>query len=229
MRRAVILCLTTLVVALLAGCGSDDDVGDTRAEQARTAALEAGLERDVADFLATTARGQSATYQATYPGPEDGTTIVVANRPPDRRVDVIDEQRIIETQLVVDGEAFTCPRDAEADAIVECERTDAIVEPIGVFGQSAMDGLTESLADRVEDYTFSLETSAIAGVEARCLVTTVRAGRERAELADAGTLCVSPEGALLRVAQGDEVLEAIEYTTDLPENTFVRPDQDADN
>lgn len=229
MRRPAILCLITLVVVGIAACGSDDDdVGDTRAEQARTAALDAGLDRDVADFLATTARGQSATYQATYPGPEEGTTIVVANRPPDRRVDTIDEQRIIETQLVVDGEAFTCLRDTEADAIVECERTDAIVEPLGVFGQSAMDGLTEALADRTEDYAFALETSAIAGVEARCLVTTVRAGRERAELVDAGTLCISPEGALLRVAQGDEVLEATAYTTDLPDNTFVRPDQDVD-
>lgn len=216
------------MAAVIAACGGDDGVGDTRAEQARTAALDAGLDDDVADFLATAARGQSATYQATYPGPEEGTTIVVANRPPDRRVDVLDGERIVEVQLVVDGEALTCPRDPDADAIVECERTDAIVEPLGVFGESTMDQLTRTLSTRIEDYTFGIETSAVAGTEATCLVTTVRDGRERADLADTGTLCISPEGALLRVAQGDEVLEATDYTTDIPDNTFVRPDRDDD-
>lgn len=223
-RVTVLLCLLVGVTA----CGGDDDVADTRADQARSAALDAGLDEDVADFLSLAARGQTATYQATYPGPDEATSIVVANQPPDRRIDVLDDERIVETQIVLDGEALTCPRDVEADAIVECERTDAIVEPLGAFGESSMEALTDALADRIDDYTFSIETSAIAGVEARCLVTNVRAGREQAELADSGTLCVSPEGALLRVAQGDEVLEATEYTTDIPDNTFVRPDQDVD-
>jgi hypothetical protein len=211
------------------GCSDDGDVGDERADQARTAGLEAGLDDDVADFLALAARGQTATYQATYPGPDEGTELVVANRPPDRRVDIVADDVLVQVQISLDGEAFRCARDPEVDAIEECERTDAIVEPPGAFGAGTIESLTESLAGRVDDFEFTLETSAIAGVEARCLVTRVRAGRERAELADGGTICVSPEGALLRVAQEDELLEATDYTTDIPDNTFVRPDADDDN
>ncbi|MDE0801842.1 MAG: hypothetical protein OSA99_00835 [Acidimicrobiales bacterium] len=224
MRLVVLACLLIAIAA----CGSDDGVGDTRAEQARTAALDAGLDDEVADFLATAARGQTATYQATYPGPEEGTQIVVANRSPDRRIDVLDGERIVEMQLVIDGEAVTCTRDADEDAIVACERTDAIVEPLGAFGASTMEQLTGTLATRMEDYTFAIETATVAGTEARCLVTTIREGRERSDLTDTGTLCISAEGALLRVAQGDEVLEASDYTTDIPDGTFVRPDRDGD-
>ncbi len=223
---AIVLALATVASA---GCGAGDDVGDERAEQARTAAIDAGLDGDVADFLGLAARGETATYQATYPGPDDGTDIVVANRPPDRRVDVIADDVLVQVQLSLDGQSFRCSRDPELDAIGECERTDAIVEAPGVFGEAAMESLTTSLSERLTDFEFHLETSAIAGVEAQCLVTRVREGRERPELADGGTICVSPEGALLRVAQGDELLEATDYTTDIPDNTFVRPDADDGN
>ncbi|WP_436795319.1 hypothetical protein [Actinospongicola halichondriae] len=226
MRSATILIVLGLLVT---ACSDGTDVGDDRADQARTAALDAGLDADVADFLALAARGQTATYQATYPGPDAGTSVVVANRPPDRRVDVVADDLIVQVQISLDGVGYTCPRDEEAGEIVSCERTDAIVEPPGAFGTAAMDSLSASLADRIDDFDFTLETSAIAGVEARCLVTNVKSGRERAELADSGTICVSPEGALLRVAQGDEVIEATDYTTEIPDNTFVRPDTGGDN
>lgn len=229
MPSARILLAIVLAVAAVAGCADGDDVGDERAEQARSAALEAGLEPDVADFLALAARGETATYQATYPGPDDGTDLVVANRPPDRRVDVVTDEVIVQVQLSLDGESFRCSRDPDADAIDECERTDAIVEAPGVFGAAAMTTLTESLTERLEDFTFELQTSPIAGVEAQCLVTRVREGRERPELADGGTICVSDEGVLLRVAQGDELLEATDYSTEIPDNTFVRPDAAGDN
>lgn len=221
--------LPPLLVALgllVAACGGGDDVGGDRAEQARAAALDAGLDEDVADFLALAARGQTAVYQATYPGPDAGTSVVVANRPPDRRIDVVADDVVVQVQIALDGVGYTCPRDDEAGAIVTCERTDAIVEPPGLFGTATMETLSASLADRVADFDFTLETSAIAGVEARCLVTNIKAGKARAELADSGTICVSPEGALLRVAQGDEVIEATDYTTEIPANTFVRPDAD---
>lgn len=229
-RAPTTLASIVLVAALtVAGCADDDDVGDERADQARTAALDAGLDDDVADFLALAARGQTATYQATYPGPDEGTDLVVANRPPDRRVDVVADGVLLQVQLSLDGESFQCGLDAELDAIGECERTDALVESPGAFGSAAMASLTESLAERLDDFEFSLATAAIAGIEAQCLVTRIREGRERPELADGGTICVSPEGVLLRVAQGDEILEATDFTTDIADNTFVRPDADRDN
>lgn len=225
-RPAVLLLAIGLLVA---ACSDGGDVGDERAAQARAAALDAGLDVEVADFLALAARGETGTYQATYPGPEAGTTLVVANRPPDRRVDIVEDDVIIQVRLSLGGESYTCSRDEEADAITACDRTDAIVEPPGLFGSATMATLTRSLSERVEDFDFTIEETAIAGVETRCLVTNVRDGRERPELVDSGTMCVSPEGALLRVAQGDEVLEATDYTTDIPDKTFVRPDADTDH
>lgn len=204
-------------------------MGDERAEQFRAAAVEAGLDDDVADFLALAGRGATATYQATYPGPEEGTELVVANQPPDRRIDVLADDRIVEVRLVLDGEAFSCPRDEATDAIESCERTDALVEGPGMLDENAVTTLTDSLADRRADFDFEVRTEAIAGVEANCLVTRLRDGRDDPQLGSGGTLCVSDEGVLLRVEQGEESLEATDYSTEIPDNTFVRPDLQGDD
>ena len=212
--------------ALLAGaCGSDDDAGDRRAEQARKAAEAAGLDRDVADFLALAGRGPVATFQVTYPGPEPDTSFVVANDPPDRRVDLIEGDVVVEVRLVLDGESFECSRDEDSDRIERCTRTDAFVESPGLFDDGALEALTAALTGRRDDFTFRVGREAIAGVEARCLVTELREGRERPELGARGEICVSPEGALLRIDQGDEAIEATDYSTDIPDNTFRRPDR----
>lgn len=206
-----------MVVALL-GCSDDPGIGDERADQAREAAVAAGLDDEVADFLALAARGSTATYQATYPGPEAGSRLVVANRPPDRRIDVIADSDVVETRLVLDGQAFRCP------AGEPCEQTDAVVGGPGLFDVEDLEELTASLEARRDDFTFAVETATVAGVEARCLVTTVREGRDRPELGDRAEICVSPEGVLLRVTQGDEPFEATDYATEVPEGTFARPD-----
>ncbi len=214
-----------VVLATMAGCGAGPDTGGERADQVRTAAADAGLAPEVADFLALAARGQTATYQATYPGPNPNTKLVVANDPPNRRVDVVTDDVTTEVRLVVGGEAFTCPRNQDQDAIVSCTRTDAIVEGPGAFDDATLEQLTTSLRDRQADFTFRIDTEPIAGVEATCLVTELKAGHERTDLGSSGTICVSPRGALLRVDQGSESLEALDYTTEIPEHTFVRPDQ----
>lgn len=218
------LCLV-LLVAAVSGCGDDEDPGDERADQVRASALDAGLDEDVADFLALAARGQSATYQVTYPGPDERSELVVANDPPNRRVDVVIDERIVEVRLVLDGEAFHCTRAGDADRISSCDRTDAVVDAPGLFDEETLAEFTESFEERGDDFTFRIETAPVAGVEATCLVTEVREDRARSELGSSGTICVSADGALLKVDRGDETLEAREYTTDVPENTFVRPDQ----
>ena len=214
---------------LLAGaCGSDDDPGDERAEQAEEAAREAGLDDDVADFLALAGRGPVATFQVTYPGREPGTSFVVANDPPDRRVDVVEGDVVVEVRLVLDGEALECTRDEETDRIERCSRTDAVVEPPGLFDEGALETLTTALAERREDFSFRVRTEPIVGVEARCLVTEIREGRKRPDLGERGEICVSPEGALLRIDQGGESIEATGYTTEIPDDTFTRPDRAPD-
>ena len=166
----------------LAGCGDGSDTGDQRADQIRAAAADAGLGPEVADFLALAARGQTATYQATYPGPNANTKLVVANDPPDRRVDVLTDDVTTEVRLVLDGEAFTCPRDQDKGTIVSCRRTDAIVEGPGAFDDATLEQLTSTLRDRRADYTFRIDTRPIAGVQARCLVTELKQGHDRSDL-----------------------------------------------
>ena len=69
--------------------------------------------------------------------------LVVANRPPDRRVDIVVGGVITEVRLVLDGQAFRCARDADAGRDHRCERTDAVVDPPGVFDERAVDRLTD--------------------------------------------------------------------------------------
>lgn len=225
-------CAWLLAAAGLAACGSESDdiaaTGDGRAEQVRAAALEAGLKHEVADFLALLAQGETATYQVRFPGPAEDTELLIANRPPDRRVEVIVDGTTTEVRVVTDGQAFTCTPEQEPGDPLACERTDALVDPPGVFRTGALKELRESLADRADDYTFDIEALPVAGIEAQCLVTRLRSGHEAADRGASGTICASPEGAVVLVDQGDDRLEAIEYRTAVDDASFVRPDQAED-
>lgn len=226
-RWQLLISLAVLAVLGLSGCGDDDPttaLADARADQARRAAVHAGLDDEVADFLALAARGAAATYQVTYPGPRPGTELVIANRPPDRRIDVVDGGEVREVRLVLAGEAFSCARPAGSEDFAPCERVDAIADPLGRFGDGAIDKLTEALRAGATDFALEIETRAIAGVEATCLVTRILAGHETPELGEGSSLCVSPEGALLLVDQDDERLEATDYGTEVADGTFERPD-----
>ncbi len=199
-------------------------MADERADQARTAALDAGLDADVADVIALIATGDLGTYEVRYPGPVDGTELRIVQRPPDRLVQVLAGETVTETRLVVDGEAFECVATDDDGPVDECERVDAFVDPPGVFDEAALARLTEALVARADQFTFTRETIAVAGVEATCLVTRRRAEVEDPALGASGTICASDEGALLLVDQGDERLEATAYTTDVADDAFVRPD-----
>jgi hypothetical protein len=231
-RRASGLAVLTLAAALSACGGGDDEIaatGDERAEQARSAAVEAGLGDEVADFLGLLARGETGTYRVEFPGPSEGTVLEVTSRPPDRRVEITANGTITELRLVTEGQSFTCtPASEDEGAELGCERTSALVEPPGVFRAGALDELSTALAERAEDYTFDIEVLPVAGVDVRCLVTRLRSGREAPELGASGTICASAEGAVLLVDQGGERLEATDYSTEVGSDAFVRPDATTD-
>lgn len=220
-RIVAALCL--LGAAVLGACGDDDDLADRRADQARRAALDAGLDQAVADFLALLAQGDTASYSVRFPGPDEGTELVVRSRPPDRRVDVERDGEVVEVRQVVDGEAFTCtPQDGDAWS---CERTDALVEPPGLFSAEALERLSAGLANRRDDYDFSVDDREVAGIDARCLVTRLREGRGGPESGEEGTICASPEGVIVLVDQGSQRIEAIDYTTDVDARSLRRVDE----
>lgn len=220
--RRLPVALAVLLALAPAGCGSeDDDLADRRAEQAERAAVDAGLDDDVAAFLALVARGDAETWRAEYPG-SDGTTLVVSNRPPERRVDVVRDGRVVEIRLLTGGEAHRCEPDDDGEP-ASCTRTDAFVAPPGIFDERAVERLTTALAGRLEDFVFDVEDDVVAGAEATCLVTTVRAGRDRPDLGGRGSLCVSDRGAVLRLDRDGEQLEASDYGTDVPADRFDLP------
>lgn len=216
------------MLVVTAACSDDPDevtaTGDERAEQARDAALEAGLEAEVADFLGLLARGDTATYEVRFPGPEEETELRITSRPPERRVDLLAGETVTEVRLVTGGQAYTCTPGEDGEDFT-CERTDALVDPPGVFRAEALQQLSTSLAERADDYTFEIEVLPVAGIEAQCLVTRLRSGREGAERGASGTICASDEGAVVLVDQGDDRLEALGYSTEVVDGAFVRPDQ----
>lgn len=219
------MCALAAIVAVGCDDGGDEltDIAEQRGEQARSAALDAGLEEEVAEFLGLLARGDTATYRVRFPGPEEGTELVVRNRPPDRRVDVVADGELLEVRQVVDGEAFTCT--PEEEGRFACERTDALVDPPGVFRSGALSRLREALADRIDDFTFTVEDRTVAGADARCLVTERRPGRDEPALGETGTICASPEGAVLLIDQGEQRIEALDYGTDVPADSVRRMDE----
>lgn len=211
----------------LGACGDEPSVGDQRAEQARGAAIEAGLPSEVADFLATAARGVDATYQVTYPGAEDADDVVVASAPPQLRVDVVRDDQVIQTELATEDGSFRCTR-ADVDSALACDRASVVPRVPSRLDEDTVADLTESLRGRLDDFTFAVTTETILDVEATCLVTRVRAERDRPELAAGGTMCVSRDGVLLRLDRAGEMVEASQYSTSVPDDTFVRPDQTPD-
>src|SRR3546814_16036247 len=131
-------------------CGGDEgtaELGSDRADQVREAAIEAGLEPEVADVLALAARGTTATFRATYNG-SDGASVVVSQAPPDHRFDVVVGDRVVESRVIRDGITYRCtpPDDSEEGADLDCSRSTAAVEPAGVFTQEALAEFTDSLA-----------------------------------------------------------------------------------
>jgi hypothetical protein len=212
-----------LLVLSMGACGAgEDEVTDDRVEQVRAAAREAGLSDDVADVLALAARGTTATFQVTYTG-ADGSSIVVSQDPPNRRVDVLTAGLVVESQVVRDGVAYACtlPADGQPGDAVECDRTSGAVPAPGAFADDAVAAFTDELLDSAGDVDLAVTSRTIAEVEATCLVAAPAAGTPL-DGSEAGvdTVCLSPEGAQLLVDAGGERVVADGYTTDVPDGTF---------
>jgi hypothetical protein len=84
--------------------------------------------------------------------------------------------------------------------------------------------LADRLAADADRYDLTVEPRRLVGVEATCLVARLRpgvvaAGDEGAE----GTMCVSPEGAVLLTERPSELLQAVEYSAAVTDDAFTLP------
>jgi hypothetical protein len=213
------LLAVTLVTAVLApaACGDDGDPTAThRAGQVRAAALDAGVPDDVADLLALAASASGATFQVTYRG-DDGAELVVSQRPPDRRVDVVASGEVVQSRVARGSTTYRCD---PLDGALRCRRDGGSWRGPGAFSERALDELLEALTRARDAYDLTVEERVVAGTDASCLLTALRPGAEADDRGATGTLCLSEEGVQLLVDSGGERLEATGYTTRVPEGTF---------
>ena len=197
-----------LLLLALGACHDEPSASERRADQIREVAEEAELPGDVIDVLELAARGVDGTFQVTYAGAE-GASIVISQAPPDRRLDVVVGERVVESRVFRDGVGYRCtPPPDDPIGSLDCERSESGLDPPGAFTQEAIEAFAEDLGQAADDLELKVEARTIAEADASCLV----AGDE--------TICLSDEGAQLLVDVGSDHLTASSYTTEVPRGTF---------
>lgn len=218
------------VVAVLASAACSDDAataGDERAEQARRAAADADLPGAVADFLADAAASVDATYRVAYEladGQGDTRTVIVTQRPPDRRIDIVHADGTLDATISTGGETHQCTRPPDEDEWF-CETLGDPPEVAG-FDEKAVTQLSESLARAADDYDLEIEERTVAATPVRCLVTRLRADAVAdPELGTHGALCLAAStGAVVLVERPVGTLRAAEYRDDVAPDAFDLPE-----
>src|SRR5205807_5511137 len=111
---AVLRPTAVLVVAawLVGGaCGGGQSATEraarARADQARQVARRAGLPAAVQDFLARYATSAARSFTVNYAPDPGGTTIVLTQSPPDRRLDLV-QGAITESFFATSAGSFDC-------------------------------------------------------------------------------------------------------------------------
>lgn len=180
-------------------------VADERRQQAERVARDAGLPEDVQRFLGDAAEGVGHTFTVVYRGAGD-TETTLTQRPPARRIDVV-AGTTTESVLRQDDGTFACRKEGDGPWTCKLQAGPAAgPDPdLGVFSSARIADTVRSLNAAKGDYTFSVETRQVAGVKASCLLTTPVAGGTPDEL------CISREGALLRVKSKERSVEAESY------------------
>jgi hypothetical protein len=134
---------------------------------------------------------------------------VVSQVPPDRRIDVVAGERVVDSRVFRDGVGYRCaPPADDPNGALDCTRTESGLQAPGTFTEEAIQTFADDLISAGDDLELSVESRTIADTDATCLV----AGDE--------TICLSDEGAQLLVDTGGERLEATAYSTKVPDGTF---------
>ena len=198
-----------LLFAVLTACGGNDEspaerVGRTRRQQAERLAREAGLPKDVQEFLGLAAGAAAATFSVSYDTADKTTTLI--QKPPARRVDVR-TGTTTDTFLRLRDGAYSCK--VEDGAPPQCTPADDRGEDpdLGVFAPEVVQRTVQSLSQSRRTHDFAVERRRLAGTSARCLVTTPKLGGQADELCVAGDT-----GAILRIRTADQAVDAARYS-----------------
>ncbi|MEY2459051.1 MAG: hypothetical protein QOG30_881 [Acidimicrobiaceae bacterium] len=219
MRPAHVL---AVVLVALTACGGSPQ---TKADQGRSIAEQAGLAPDVATFFSLTASGANATYRETIETADSAgkpVQVTTTQRPPDTRVDVFHADGTIDSTIAVGGRSYQCTMAASR---WDCGELGASPSSgAQVFDTKAVQNAIATFRQRVNEYDFRVEDRPMVGVTARCLVTTRKPGREQdPSLGASATLCVSPEGAVMLVDVPAGSTKATAYSTTIPSDAFTLP------
>ena len=158
-------------------------------------------------MLVLAARGADGAFQVTYPG-EDGTALVISQDPPNRRIDVVAGDRVVQSRVFRGGVGYECepPEDDPAGAL-ECSRAQGALEAPGAFTDEALDAFTDELADST-----TRSTCPSSAHDRRGRRHLPRRGPEAGPTDGTGpgveTICLSDEGGQLLVDVGGERLVA---------------------
>lgn len=213
-----------LAVVLLgvAACGGHTQ---TKADQGRSIAQQAGLAPDVATFFSLAASGTSATYRATVETTDASgqpLQLTTTQRPPDIRFDAFHSDGTVDSTISVDGHSFQCTMAANHWDCGELGETQTSSGQ--VFSPAAVQSAIDRFRQQANDYDFKVEDRKVAGVAAQCLITTRKPGHEQdSSLGASATLCLSHEGVVVLVDVPSGSLTATAYTTTIPDDAFKLP------
>jgi hypothetical protein len=212
--RAIRTSLAAALCALLLGpsCAHKatspiDKVADARWAQAARVAREAGLSADVQRFLGRAAAGVAATFTVTYSdgggGPGTPRSVVV-QRPPERRVDVVNKDST-ESLVRLRSGVYRCR--VEDPEPWRCSKAGTTDDPdLGVFSSTQIAQTVDTLVASKAEYRFTVVAKRVAGARARCLLSTPVLHDKAVD-----ELCIAANGALLRVHTAKRNLEAVRY------------------
>lgn len=224
---AVALAAVALGIAA-AGCGDGGDglgdkareAGRQRSAQARDAALEAGLQEPVADVIADAAGAVGRTFTVTY-DTADGGRATLTQSPPRRRFDVTLPGGTTRTTMVNEQGSFACE---QREGAWSCLPSRDPPPDIGPFAATALERTIGSLSTAQATYDIRVEPRAVAGIDARCLVTERKpSAAGDPALGERGVLCVAPSGAVVAIEQPGQTLTAVEYDDTADEKAFTLP------
>lgn len=215
MRRAVIALLAVVAVACTSHHSAAQKTAQKRQDQARQVARSAGLSPSVQDFLALYATAADSAFTVTYGPSQAGSSIVLTQDPPLRRVDVVN-QGLTRSVFVTKQGTYDC---AQQDKQWACQQSPQQEGTPGLLAPADIARTVSELKAAKTNYTFSVTTRDIAGTGVRCLVTKPRPGVS----GGSSTLCLSSLGAVLLVDGTGNPLQAVKYSTSVDDKKLRLP------